>query len=163
MFTLWSVYKTPNSWMVRQEWQKFEHQSRKPERCSSRFYSRGIIHNKFVPPGRTVNLAYYKEVLDRVLLRIRRVRPETLLTSLEIGWQVDKMLYLEDIFNWYTYLKSGFPRNHKHRFLLLLKMYFRMIGRHLQCALQYATFFFVTPCPISIFQFNELQMNLRLC
>lgn len=40
------------------------------------FYSRGLIHKEFLPPGQTVTGPFYKEVLDRLLKRIRRVRPE---------------------------------------------------------------------------------------
>ncbi|XP_043285125.1 histone-lysine N-methyltransferase SETMAR-like [Venturia canescens] len=40
------------------------------------FDSHGIIHSEFVPTGQTVNAAFYKDVLDRLLKRIRRIRPE---------------------------------------------------------------------------------------
>ena len=40
------------------------------------FDSRGIIHREFVPLGQTVNAAFYKSVLERLLARIRRVRPD---------------------------------------------------------------------------------------
>ena len=40
------------------------------------FDSHGIIHKEFVPPGQTVNAAFYEQVLKRLLQRIRRVRPE---------------------------------------------------------------------------------------
>jgi hypothetical protein len=40
------------------------------------FYSGGIIHKNFVPPGRAVNKGYYAEVLSRLVQRIRRVRPQ---------------------------------------------------------------------------------------
>jgi len=39
------------------------------------FDSQGIIHKEFVPPGRTVNAEFYKNVLDRLCKRIARVRP----------------------------------------------------------------------------------------
>lgn len=39
------------------------------------FDARGIIHREFLPPDVTVNAAYYKDVMDRLLKRIRRVRP----------------------------------------------------------------------------------------
>jgi len=39
------------------------------------FDSDSIIHKKFVPAGQTVNSAFYKEVLKRLLRRIHRVRP----------------------------------------------------------------------------------------
>jgi hypothetical protein len=38
--------------------------------------SQGIIHKKFVPPGQTVSMQYYVEVLSRVVQRIRQVRPQ---------------------------------------------------------------------------------------
>jgi hypothetical protein len=38
------------------------------------FYSRGIVHKEFVPPGQTVNHAFYKDVLERLRKRVQRVR-----------------------------------------------------------------------------------------
>ena len=38
------------------------------------FDSRGIVHKKFVPPGLTVNHAFYKDVLERLRKRVQRVR-----------------------------------------------------------------------------------------
>ncbi len=40
------------------------------------FDSQGIIHKEFVPPGQTINATFYKCVLERLLARIRRVRPD---------------------------------------------------------------------------------------
>jgi len=40
------------------------------------FDFRGIIHHEFVPLGQKVNAAFYKDVMDRLLQRIRRVRPK---------------------------------------------------------------------------------------
>lgn len=40
------------------------------------FDSKGIIHKEFLPPGQTVNKIFYRDVMDRLLKRIRRVRPE---------------------------------------------------------------------------------------
>ena len=37
---------------------------------------KGIIHKEFVAPGKTVNAVYYFGVMERLLARIRRVRPE---------------------------------------------------------------------------------------
>lgn len=42
------------------------------------FDSRGIIHQEFLRQGSTVTGAFYKDVLDRLLKRMRRVRPEML-------------------------------------------------------------------------------------
>jgi len=39
------------------------------------FDSQGIVHKEFVQEGCAVNAEYYKGVLDRLILRIRRVRP----------------------------------------------------------------------------------------
>ena len=39
------------------------------------FYSQGIVHNEFVPPGHTVNQTFYREVLGRFRKRMARVRP----------------------------------------------------------------------------------------
>ena len=36
--------------------------------------SRGIVHKEFVPPGQTVNHAFYKDVLERLWKRVERVR-----------------------------------------------------------------------------------------
>ena len=33
-----------------------------------------IVHNVFVPPGQTVNHAFYKDVLERLRKRVQRVR-----------------------------------------------------------------------------------------
>ena len=35
----------------------------------------GVIHKEFVPEGETINAVYYKVVMERLLNRIRRVRP----------------------------------------------------------------------------------------
>lgn len=40
------------------------------------FDSRGLIHQEFVPQGKTVTAAFYCEVMDRLLKRICRDRPE---------------------------------------------------------------------------------------
>jgi len=34
----------------------------------------GVIHKEFVPEGETINAVYYKDVMERLLNRIRRVR-----------------------------------------------------------------------------------------
>jgi len=39
------------------------------------FDSQGVVHKKFVPGGKTVNAEFYKEIKDRLLKRIQRVRP----------------------------------------------------------------------------------------
>ena len=38
------------------------------------FDSRGIVHKEFVPPGQTVNHAFYKDVLERLRKRVQRYR-----------------------------------------------------------------------------------------
>jgi len=35
----------------------------------------GVIHKEFVPEGETINAVYYKGVMERLLNRIRLVRP----------------------------------------------------------------------------------------
>ena len=35
----------------------------------------GVIHKEFVPKGETISSVYYKGVMERLLNRIRRVRP----------------------------------------------------------------------------------------
>jgi hypothetical protein len=40
------------------------------------FYSRGVVHKEFVPPGVTVNQKYFLAVLDRLRKRAMRVRME---------------------------------------------------------------------------------------
>ena len=35
----------------------------------------GVIHKEFVPEGETINALHYKGVMERLLKRIRRVRP----------------------------------------------------------------------------------------
>jgi len=40
------------------------------------FDSRGIVHKEFVPPGQTVNHAFYKDVLKRLRKRVQRVRTD---------------------------------------------------------------------------------------
>lgn len=48
----------------------------------------GMIHKEFVPAGQTVNATFYLEVLKRLLLRIRRVRPQK--------YQTGKWMLLHD-------------------------------------------------------------------
>ena len=38
------------------------------------FFSTGIVHKEFVPPGQTVNHTFYKDVLERLRKRVQRVR-----------------------------------------------------------------------------------------
>ena len=38
------------------------------------FDSHGIVHKEFVPPGQTVNHAFYKDVLERLWKRVKRVQ-----------------------------------------------------------------------------------------
>jgi hypothetical protein len=40
------------------------------------FYIRGVVHHEFVPRGKTVNAAFYVEVLKRLDERMRCVQPE---------------------------------------------------------------------------------------
>ena len=40
------------------------------------FDIRGIVHNKFVPTGQTVNQVYYLAVLKSLREKVRRKRPE---------------------------------------------------------------------------------------
>ena len=40
------------------------------------FDSRGIVHKEFVPPGPTVNHAFYKDVSERLRKRVQRVRTD---------------------------------------------------------------------------------------
>jgi len=40
------------------------------------FDSRGIVHKEYVPPGQTVNHAFYKDVLERLRKRVQRVRTD---------------------------------------------------------------------------------------
>jgi hypothetical protein len=40
------------------------------------FYAKGIIHHKFVVEKQTANGKFYKEVIERLITRIHRVRPE---------------------------------------------------------------------------------------
>jgi len=37
------------------------------------FYSKGIVHKEFVPPGQTANKKFYLQVLERLRNRVRRV------------------------------------------------------------------------------------------
>jgi len=39
------------------------------------FEWQGVIHKEFVPEGETITAVYYKGVMERLLNRIRRVRP----------------------------------------------------------------------------------------
>ena len=36
------------------------------------------MHKEFVPEGKTVNAEFYKGVMDRILKRIKRVRPDAI-------------------------------------------------------------------------------------
>ena len=40
------------------------------------FDAQGLIHHEFVPEGKTVNSEMYEGILERLLARIRRVRPD---------------------------------------------------------------------------------------
>jgi hypothetical protein len=39
------------------------------------FDFQGVVHKYFVPEAKTVNIEFYKVVLDRILKQIQRVRP----------------------------------------------------------------------------------------
>jgi hypothetical protein len=36
--------------------------------------SSGIVHKEFLPPGQTVNHAFYKDILERLRKQVQRVR-----------------------------------------------------------------------------------------
>ena len=40
------------------------------------FDSRGFVHKEFVPPGMTVNQAFYRDLKERLRKRVQRVRPD---------------------------------------------------------------------------------------
>ena len=40
------------------------------------FHQKGIVHKEFVPPGQTVNAAFYVKVLKRLRENARRKRPD---------------------------------------------------------------------------------------
>jgi hypothetical protein len=40
------------------------------------FDSRGIVHKEFLPPGQTVNHAFYKNVLKQLKKRVQQVRKD---------------------------------------------------------------------------------------
>jgi hypothetical protein len=40
------------------------------------FDSRGIVYKEFVPPGMTVNQAFYRDFMERLRKRVQRVRPD---------------------------------------------------------------------------------------
>jgi len=40
------------------------------------FDSRGIVHKEFVPPGQTVNHAFYKDVLERLRKQVQQVQTD---------------------------------------------------------------------------------------
>ena len=40
------------------------------------FFNKGIVHKDFFPAGQTINAPFYQAILNRLLQRIRRVRPE---------------------------------------------------------------------------------------
>jgi hypothetical protein len=41
------------------------------------FDSQAVVHKEFVPEGKTVNVEFYKGVMDHLLKRFQRVRPAT--------------------------------------------------------------------------------------
>jgi histone-lysine N-methyltransferase SETMAR len=45
-------------------------------RVKTMFNAEGVIHREFVPEGQTVNGQFYLGMIERLLKRIRRVRPE---------------------------------------------------------------------------------------
>ena len=40
------------------------------------FDSRGIVHKEFVPPGMTVNQAFYRDLMERLRKRVQRLRSD---------------------------------------------------------------------------------------
>ena len=40
------------------------------------FNQKGIVHKEFVPPGQTVNAAFYFEMLKRLRENVQRKRPD---------------------------------------------------------------------------------------
>ena len=58
------------------EWYAVSKPSKKIKTMLITFFdTQGIIHREFVPPGQKVDAVFYKSVLERLLARIRRVRP----------------------------------------------------------------------------------------
>jgi len=79
----WVFGNDPETKLQSEEW----HTKRSPrpkKACMSRsrvktmiivfFDSLGIVHKEFVPPGQTVNHAFYKDVLERLRKRVQRFR-----------------------------------------------------------------------------------------
>ena len=52
--------------------------------------SKGIIKRKFVPNGQTITGAYYLEVLKRLMVRVRDIRPEYRDAE---AWSFESMLH----------------------------------------------------------------------
>jgi len=40
------------------------------------FYTNGIVHKKFVPPGQTVNQQFYLQVLKRLRDSVQKKQPD---------------------------------------------------------------------------------------
>jgi hypothetical protein len=78
----WVFNYDPETKRQSEEWQtKSSPRPKKARTSRSRvktmiffFDSRGIVHKEFVPPGQTVNHPFYKDVLERLRKRVRRVR-----------------------------------------------------------------------------------------
>ena len=51
------------------------HKSRVKTMLMIFFVWQGVIHKEFVPEGETTDEVYYKDVMERLVNRIRRVRP----------------------------------------------------------------------------------------
>lgn len=81
----WCFQYDPKTKRQSAEWKsKSSPQAKKTRKVPSKiktmlivfFDTKGIIHREFVPQGQTITGAFYLEVLQRLMGRIRRIRPE---------------------------------------------------------------------------------------
>ena len=78
----WILEYDPETKRQSREWHTANYPRPKKARMSKSkiksmvfFYSHGIDHKEFVPPGQTVNQTFYREVLEILGKRVARVRP----------------------------------------------------------------------------------------
>jgi len=86
------------------------------------FDSDGIIHKEFVPAGQTVNSAFYKEILKRLLRRIHRVRPEFHRNGMDSGCccTITRLRTVRSVYN--SWLSTAYLFSIIHRSPLIWRL-----------------------------------------
>ena len=104
------------------------------------FDQKGIVHKEFVPPGQTVNAAFYVEVLKRLRENVRRKRPDQWRNNTWLSTMTMRQPMLPSwldgfwpIITWlWCHILPTRPTLHPAAFILFPKLEMKLKGRRFQ-------------------------------